>query len=65
MPPPELKTSAFFADLPLFKGLAAAEIDRIARHHGTPRSARRDPVHLDGPCNGFHLVIYGQVSSRS
>ena len=62
MPPPKIKTSAFLANLPLFKELAAAEIDRIAAGTTELHVPRGEILfNKDDPCNGFHLVIYGQV----
>ena len=62
MPPPKIKTSAFLANLPLFKELAAVEIDRIAAGTTELHVPRGEILFNKGdPCNGFHLVIYGQV----
>jgi CRP-like cAMP-binding protein len=62
MPPPKIKTSAFLANLPLFKELAPAEIDRIASGTTEIHVPRGEILFNKGdPCTGFHLVIYGQV----
>ena len=62
MPPPKIKTSAFLANLPLFKELAAAEIDRIAAGTTELHVPRGEILFNKGdPCSGFHLVIYGQI----
>jgi len=62
MPPQKIKTSAFLANLPLFKELAAAEIDRIAAGTTELHVPRGEILFNKGdPCSGFHLVIYGQV----
>ena len=60
--PPKIKTQAFLANLPLFKELAPAEIDRIAAgttEHHVPRGEIL--FNKGDACVGFHLVIYGQV----
>jgi len=62
MPPPKIKTQAFLANLPLFKELAPAEIDRIAAGTTELHVPRGEILFNKGePCSGFHLVIYGQV----
>src|SRR6266540_3011203 len=62
MPPPKIKTQAFLANLPLFKELAPAEIDRIATGTTELHVPRGEILFNKGdPCTGFHLVIYGQV----
>jgi CRP-like cAMP-binding protein len=62
MPPPKIKTSAFLANLPLFKELAEAEIDRIAAGTTELHVPRGEILFNKGdPCTGCHLVIYGQV----
>jgi len=60
--PPKIKTQAFLANLPLFKELASAEIDRIAAGTTELHVPRGEILFNKGdPCTGFHLVIYGQV----
>jgi CRP-like cAMP-binding protein len=62
MPPPKIKTQAFLANLPLFKELAPAEVDRIATGTTELHVPRGEILFNKGdPCTGFHLVIYGQV----
>ncbi len=62
MPPPKIKTSAFVANLPLFKELSPAEIGRIVAGTTELHVPRGEILFNKGaPCNGFHLVIYGQV----
>lgn len=62
MPPPKIKTQAFLANLPLFKELAPAEIDRIAAGTTELHVPRGEILFNKGDaCIGFHLVIYGQV----
>ena len=48
--------------IPLFNGLAPEEISRIA--HGTREihASKGDILfHKGDPCNGFHLLVYGQI----
>jgi CRP-like cAMP-binding protein len=62
VPNPRIKTQAFLASLPLFKELAADEIDRIAEGTTELHIPRGEILFNRGdPCAGFHLVIYGQV----
>jgi len=60
--PPQIKTRAFLANLPMFSEMSSVELDRIA--------AATVPLYFDkgqsivqcgDPCTGFHLVVYGQV----
>jgi CRP-like cAMP-binding protein len=60
--PPKIKIQAFLANLPLFKELAAAEIDRLAGGTTELHVPRGEIVFQKGdPCVGFHVVVYGQV----
>jgi CRP-like cAMP-binding protein len=60
--PPKIKIQAFLANLPLFKELAPAEIDRIAAGTTELHVPRGEIlVNKGDPCVGFHVVIYGQV----
>jgi CRP-like cAMP-binding protein len=62
MPPPKIKTQAFLANVPLFKELPPAEIDRIAAGTTEMHVPRGEILFNKGdPCSGFHLVIFGQV----
>jgi CRP-like cAMP-binding protein len=62
MPQPKIKTSAFLANLPLFKELAPAELERIAAGTTELHVPRGEMVFGKGdPCRGFHVVVYGQV----
>lgn len=59
---PTIKTRTFLANLPMFQGLSAAEIDRIAAGTAEVRVAKGQTIFQRGdPCVGFHAVIYGQV----
>ena len=60
--PPQIKTRAFLANLPMFSEMGQAELDRIA--------AATVPLYFDkgqsivqcgDPCTGFHVVVYGHV----
>jgi CRP-like cAMP-binding protein len=62
MPPPKIKTQAFLANLPLFKELGQSELDRIAGGTTELHVPRGEILFNKGDaCNGFHLVVYGQV----
>jgi len=57
-----LKTQAFLRNLPLFRELAEAEIDRVAAGTRELRLQRSDILFQKGdPAHGFHVVVYGQV----
>jgi CRP-like cAMP-binding protein len=60
--PPQIKTRAFLANVPMFSEMGAAELDRIA---AAPVPLYFDKgqsiVQVGDPCTGFHLVVYGQV----
>jgi len=60
--PPQIKTRAFLANLPMFSAMSSEELERVA--------AATVPVHIQkgqslfqcgDPCTGFHVVVYGQV----
>jgi len=62
MPPPKIKTSAFLANLPLFKELSPVEVERVVAGTEELHVPRGGMLFNKGePCVGFHLVIYGQV----
>jgi CRP-like cAMP-binding protein len=62
VPAPKIKTQAFLANLPLFRELAPAEIDRIAAGTTEMHVPRGEVVVQKGdPSTGFHIVVYGQV----
>lgn len=59
---PEIKVSAFLANLPLFKETAPEEIERIAAGTRVLHVARGELLFNRGDaCEGTHLVAYGQV----
>ncbi|MBS1143248.1 MAG: Crp/Fnr family transcriptional regulator [Proteobacteria bacterium] len=57
-----INIEALLTHIPLFQGLAPEELGRIAR--GT-REIHTDKgeilFHKGDPCNGFHLLVYGQI----
>lgn len=62
MPTPRIATQAFLSRLPLFSDLAPAELERIALGTTEIHVPRGEIIFNRGdPCNGFHLVVYGQV----
>ena len=57
-----IQTQAFLGSLPLFKELAPEEIERIAAGTVAINVLRGEIIFNRGdPCEGFHLVVYGQV----
>lgn len=60
--PSQIRVQAFLANLPMFSGLNAAELDLIARGTLPSHCAKGETIVRAGdPCTGFHLVVYGQV----
>jgi CRP-like cAMP-binding protein len=59
---PHVKVQAFLINLPLFRGLSPEEIDRIALGTREVRAPRGEILfHKGDPCNGFHVVVHGQI----
>jgi CRP-like cAMP-binding protein len=59
---PPVNIEALLAHIPLFNGLAAEEISRIARATREIHANKGDILfHKNDPCTGFHLLVYGQV----
>jgi CRP/FNR family transcriptional regulator, dissimilatory nitrate respiration regulator len=57
-----IKTQSFLANLPLFRELAPSEIDNLAAGTTEIHVPRGEIVFQKGdPCEGFHVVVYGQV----
>jgi CRP-like cAMP-binding protein len=57
-----LNIDALLSYVPMFNGLAPDEIARIARGTREIHAARGDILfHKGDPCQGLHLVVYGQV----
>lgn len=52
----------FIANLPLFKGYAEADLERIAAGATRIRAQRRTIIFRRGaPCCGMHVVLFGQL----
>ncbi|KAB2925547.1 MAG: Crp/Fnr family transcriptional regulator [Dechloromonas sp.] len=59
---PPINIEALLTHVPLFNGLAPEEIGRIARATREIHAGKGDILfHKGDPCNGFHLIVYGQV----
>jgi CRP-like cAMP-binding protein len=57
-----INIEALLTHIPLFDGLAGEEISRIARASREIHVSKGDILfHKGDPCNGFHLLVYGQV----
>lgn len=57
-----LNVEALLGRVPLFSGLEPAEITRLANGTREINAAKGDILfHKGDPCNGFHLIVYGQV----
>ena len=57
-----INIEALLTHVPLFNGLATEEIARIARSTRESHASKGDILfHKGDPCNGFHLLVYGQV----
>lgn len=62
VPSTPLKTQAFLRNLPLFRELAEADIERVAAGTRELRVKRADILFRKGDASrGFHIVVYGQV----
>ena len=62
MPSTPISIKTFLANVPLFRELGAEEVDRIAAQTKLLRLDRGSVLFQRGdPCDGFHVVIYGQV----
>ncbi len=58
----KIKAQEFLGRLPLFSDMAPAEIERIAAGTREVRVERGEIIFRRGdPCEGFHIVIFGQV----
>ena len=59
---PQIKVQAFLANLPMFTDMNGQELDRVAAGTLPSYYAKGESVFQCGdPCNGFHVVVYGQV----
>ena len=57
-----INVEALLTHIPLFNGLAPEEISRIARSTREIHASKGDILfHKGDACNGFHLLVYGQV----
>lgn len=57
-----INIEALLSHVPMFNSLAPAEIARIARGTREIHAEKGDILfHKGDPCNGFHLIVYGQV----
>jgi CRP/FNR family transcriptional regulator, dissimilatory nitrate respiration regulator len=62
VPPRPIKVEEFLRNLPLFRGLSAGEVERIAASTSQTRAPAGTILFRKGdPCTGFHVVVYGQV----
>jgi len=60
--PLQIKTQAFLANLPMFSEMGQADLDRIAAATVPVYCEKgRSIVQCGDPCNGFYVVVYGQV----
>ena len=58
----EISAREFLVNLPLFRDMGPAELDRVAA--GTRRfTAAKGTIlfHKGDPCEGFHIIVYGMV----
>jgi len=59
---PQIRVQAFLANLPMFSEMSDAELDRVAQGTLTVHAEKGESICRTGdPCNGFHVVVYGQV----
>jgi CRP-like cAMP-binding protein len=59
---PESRVGTLLGNLPLFKEIAPEEIERIGRGTRVLQVERSQMLFNRGdPCEGFHLVVYGQI----
>jgi CRP-like cAMP-binding protein len=57
-----INIEALLSHVPLFNGLAPEEIARIARGTREIHAGKGDILfHKGDNCNGFHLIVYGQI----
>jgi CRP-like cAMP-binding protein len=59
---PPINIEALLTHIPLFNSLAPEEISRMARGTREVHANKGEILfHKGDPCNGFHLLVYGQV----
>lgn len=57
-----LKVHAFLSNLPLFSDLREKDIERIGMGTTSLHAEKGETLFRRGdPCNGFHVVVYGQI----
>lgn len=57
-----ISLESHLANLPLFSGIATADLERIARGSKLVSASKGDVLFRAGDaCSGFHLLVYGQV----
>src|SRR5574343_462716 len=57
-----INIEALLTHIPLFNGLAPEEITRIAKGTREIHATKGEILfHKGDPCNGFHLLVYGQI----
>lgn len=57
-----INIEALLSHVPLFNGLVPEEIARVARGTREVHANKGDILfHKGDPCNGFHLIVYGQI----
>jgi len=62
VPARAIKVEEFLKNLPLFRGLSADEVERIASSTSQVRVPAGGILFRKGdPCSGFHVIVYGQV----
>ncbi len=58
----QIRVQAFLANLPMFSEMSPAELDRVAQGTLPVHAEKGDAICRTGdPCNGFYVVVYGQV----
>jgi len=59
---PQIRIQAFLANLPIFGDMEPPDLDRVAAGVTPSYYEKSQSVFQCGdPCNGFHVVVYGQV----
>ncbi|HET9042510.1 MAG TPA: Crp/Fnr family transcriptional regulator [Burkholderiales bacterium] len=62
MPAAPIRIQEFLKNVPLFRELTDAELDRIAAGTAQVRAPAGTILFRRGePCSGFHVIVYGQV----
>ena len=57
-----IRVQSFLANVPLFKELAAGELDRVAVFTREVRASRSEILfHRGDEARGFHVIVFGQV----